>query len=124
MTLGYQNKHREFQVVAHDPDTPSLKSFGGPAIYRINYEPAPNAHNGPSRGTFCYLLNMFEHRAVELGPDTLAEIDEIEDWTQYVYPSDFIPLEQWHDGPITSAAGLADSSKAARLDRQVLPSGV
>lgn len=67
---------------------------------------------------------MFEHRAVELGPDTLAEIDEIEDWTQYVYPSDFIPLEQWHDGPITSAAGLADSSKAAKLDRQVLPSGV
>ena len=111
MTLGYQNKHREFQVVAHDPDTPSLKSFGGPAIYRINYESSPNAHNGPSRGKFCYLPNMFEHCAVELGPDTLAEIDEIEDWTQYVSPSDLIPLEQWHDGPVISAAGLADSTK-------------
>jgi hypothetical protein len=50
-------------------------------------------------------------RAVESGIDTLAKIDVIEDWTQSVYPSDFIPREQWHDEPVVSAAGLADSTK-------------
>lgn len=58
---------------------------------------------------------MSEHHTVESGIDTLAENDGIEDWTQSVYPSDFIPLEQWHDGPVISAAGLADSTKLRNL---------
>lgn len=62
-------------------------------------------------GTSYCTSNMPGIRAVESGIDTLAKIDVIEDWTQSVYPSDFIPREQWHDEPVVSAAGLADSTK-------------
>jgi hypothetical protein len=55
---------------------------------------------------------MSEHRTIEPGTEVLAEI---EDWTQFVYPTDFIPLEQWHDGPVIAAAGLANSTKLRNL---------
>ena len=62
-------------------------------------------------GTSYCTSNMPGIRAVKSGIDTLAKIDVIEDWTQSVHPSDFIPREQWHDEPVVSAAGLADSTK-------------
>lgn len=61
---------------------------------------------------------MAEYHIIEpLGSDTeiLANIDEIECWTRFVYPTDFIPLEQRHDGPVIAAAGLADSTKLRHL---------
>lgn len=77
--------------------------------------PLPHARNEPSTETSYCLPDMSEPRAVESSIDTLAEIDEIDDWTQSVYPSDFIPLEQWHDGPVISAAGLTGSTKLRSL---------
>lgn len=45
------------------------------------------------------------------GFDDLYDAGEDEDWAQYAIPADFIPLEQWADGPVIAAAGLANSSK-------------
>ena len=58
---------------------------------------------------------MSERHTVESSIDLSDVTDEIEDWTQFVYPTDFSSLEEWHDGPVIAAAGLADSTKLRNL---------
>jgi hypothetical protein len=111
-----RNRHREFQDAAHGSDVSFRKCLNVrvayPSLIRLN----DSAWNQSTLEHFRVYVtsDMATHHATEpLDPctETLADTDETFDWTQFVCPADFWPLEQWQDGPVIAAAGLEDSTK-------------
>ena len=111
-----RNRNRKFQDAAHDSEVSFRKCLNVRVAYLSLIRLNDSAWNQSTLERFrVYVIpDMANRHATEpLDPctETLADIDETLDSTQFVCPADFWPLEQWQDGPVIAAAGLEDSTK-------------